>query len=455
MKKTAFLLLLLASVLTAQTGEKFFNFEYDMTPFRYDSASTRYEFYYSVADTGFVHTYSQKGIFIYPRIDIAIVRTSDSILVMNQPYIVRYAILDTSMTQVFLGKFDIKLQPGKYKMQVAIGDYYDSTKVDYYHTNLDVKKKTPPFISGIELASKLVTGSKKVKSNFYKNSMEVYPNPRAIFYEKMPVVFYYTEIYGLKDYSNPLKFKIELTNSLGKVVWKKESAIHSNKNAVADPGFIQLKNFVSGKYNITAYLIDRSGKSLDKESKDFYYVSSVVADSNYNINDALVKRNFLASPFAILSGPECDAIFKSSKCLASNDEVWQYSQLDSVKQKRVFLYSFWQKRDENPSTPENETYEQFKERVKYADKRFKEYKKRGSLTDRGIIYIKYGEPSKIVRKQNDYYNQPYQTWYYYNIEGGVYFVFGDQNGLGIYRLLHSTKRGERHDPNWMDRLKVR
>ncbi len=455
MKKILLVLLMFTAVLTAQSGKKFFNFEYDMTPFRYDSASIRYEFYYSVADTGFVHTYSEKGIFIYPRIDIAIVRTADSILVMNQPYIVRYAILDTNRTQIFLGKFDIKLDPGKYKMQVAIGDYYDSAKVDYYHTTLNVKKKTPPFISGIELASKLITGSKNNKSNFYKNCMEVYPNPRATFYEKMPVVFYYTEIYGLEDYSKPLKFRIKLTNSLGKVVWKKESPLNTGKNAVADPGFIRLKNFISGKYDITADLVDETGKILDEEKKDFYYVSSVVADSNYNINDALVKRNFLASPFAILSGPECDAIFKSSKCLASEDEIWQYSQLDSTKQKEVFLYSFWQKRDENPSTPENETYEQFKERVKYADKRFKEYKKRGSLTDRGIVYIKYGEPSKIIRKQNDYYNQPYQIWYYYNIEGGVEFIFGDQNGLGMYRLLHSTKRGERHDPNWMDRLKVR
>ncbi len=455
MKKIVIYILMFVSLSMAQTSKKYFNFEYDLTPFRYDSVSTRYEFYYSVADTGFVHTFSEKGVFIYPRIDIAIVRTRDSILVMNQPYIIRYSILDTSKTEVFLGKFDIKLDPGKYKMQVAIGDYYDSSKVDYYHTVLDVKKKTPPFISGIELASKLITGSQNKRSNFYKSCMEVYPNPRSTFYEKMPVVFYYTEIYGLKDCEKPLRFKIRLTNSLGKDVWSKESELSAKKNAVVDPGFIRLKDLASGKYTITADLTDDKGKKIDEETKDFFYVSSVVADSNYNINDALVKRNFLASPFAILSGPECDALFKSSSCLASNDEIWQYSQLDSVKQKEVFLYSFWQKRDENPSTPENETYNQFKERVKYADNRFKEYKKRGSLTDRGIIYIKYGKPDKIVRKQNDYYNKPYQIWYYYGIEGGVYFVFGDQNGLGIYQLLDSTKRGEHHDPNWMDRLKVR
>ena len=455
MKRFAILLLIFLTSVYGQDKKQNFNFEYDITPFRYDSVSTRYEFYYSVSDTGFTHTYSEKGIFIYPRIDIAIVNLADSILVMNQPYIIRYAIIDTTKPQIYLGKLDFKLDPGKYRMQVAIGDYYDSTKVDFYHTTLEVARKKPPFISGIELASKMITGSNNTKSNFYKNSMEVYPNPRLTFYQRMPVVFYYTEIYGLKNYDKTLNFTAKLYNSLNKVVWSKTNQLSNTINAVVEPGFINMKNLVSGKYILTAKLIDNKGKILDEETKDFYYVSGIVADSNYNINDALVKKNFLASPFAILSGPECDAIFRSAECIASVDERSQYAKLDSAKQKRVFLYSFWQKRDSNPSTVENEFYTEFKERVKYADERFKEYKKRGSLTDRGAIYIKYGKPSKIERKQNDYYNKPYQIWYYYNVEGGVYFVFGDANGLGIYRLLDSTKQGERHDPNWMDRLKVR
>jgi GWxTD domain-containing protein len=455
MKRLAVLILIFLSSVYGQENKQYFNFEYDLTPFRYDSVSTRYEFYYSVSDTGFTRTYSEKGIFIYPRIDIAVVNTADSMLVMNQPYIIRYAIVDTTKPQIYLGKLDFKLDPGIYRMQVAIGDYYDSAKVDFYHRTIEVPQKKPPFISGIELASRMITGSKNTKSNFYKNSMEVYPNPRSTFYQRMPVVFYYTEIYGLKSFDNELNFTAKLYNSLNKVVWSKTNSLKNNSNAVVEPGFINMKKLASGKYYLTAKLIDKAGKVLDEENKDFYYVSGIVADSNYNISDALVKKNFLASPFAILSGPECDVIFRSAECLASVEERSQYAKLDSANQKRVFLYSFWQKRDSDPATVENEYYTEFKERVKYADERFKEYKKKGSLTDRGIIYVKYGKPSKIERKQNDYYNKPYQIWYYYNIEGGVYFVFGDPNGLGIYQLLDSTKRGERHDPNWMDRLKVR
>jgi hypothetical protein len=45
--------------------------------------------------------------------------------------------------------------------------------------------------------------------------------------------------------------------------------------------------------------------------------------------------------------------------------------------------------------------------------------------------------------------KPYEIWHYYNLQGGVIFVFGDRRGFGRFELLHSTLVGEIKDENWM------
>jgi hypothetical protein len=74
--------------------------------------------------------------------------------------------------------------------------------------------------------------------------------------------------------------------------------------------------------------------------------------------------------------------------------------------------------------------------------------KEGWRTDRGRVYLLYGEPDHVLRVPSECNSKPYQTWYYYGIEKGVEFVFVDRLGNGDYQLVHSTKRGELQDETW-------
>ena len=80
--------------------------------------------------------------------------------------------------------------------------------------------------------------------------------------------------------------------------------------------------------------------------------------------------------------------------------------------------------------------------------------KEGWQTDRGRVYMIYGEPSEIERFPNETNTKPYEIWHYNEIEGGVVFIFGDITGFNDYQLLHSTKRGEIRDDYWMRRIAV-
>lgn len=109
---------------------------------------------------------------------------------------------------------------------------------------------------------------------------------------------------------------------------------------------------------------------------------------------------------------------------------------DAPKERQLMLFdAFWQKRDPTPETPENELQLEFFRRIDFANRNFVTpfTRRDGWQSDRGRIYIKYGEPAQ-VEKQPTELNQPaYEIWYYAKINRR--FIFSDPSGTGSYRLV--------------------
>jgi hypothetical protein len=65
-------------------------------------------------------------------------------------------------------------------------------------------------------------------------------------------------------------------------------------------------------------------------------------------------------------------------------------------------------------------------------------KRPGWRTDRGMIYIQYGEPDDVERHPFDMdgfpYNAPWQVWRYYSTNRE--FVFVDRRGSNDYELQY-------------------
>jgi GWxTD domain-containing protein len=116
------------------------------------------------------------------------------------------------------------------------------------------------------------------------------------------------------------------------------------------------------------------------------------------------------------------------------------------------MFKFWNSRDNDLSTPKNEYFIEYSRRIEISNQRFAALGKQGWKTDRGRIYLKYGEPSEIERFPNQTDTKPYEIWHYNEIEGGIIFVFADLTSFSDYLLVHSTARGELRDDNWYSRI---
>jgi GWxTD domain-containing protein len=86
------------------------------------------------------------------------------------------------------------------------------------------------------------------------------------------------------------------------------------------------------------------------------------------------------------------------KYLLSSGESRAYSRLSDQISRAEFVARFWRARDPVSDTPENEFRREFEHRVAFADENFSEGSTRGSLTDRGMVFVLLGPPTGVVRR---------------------------------------------------------
>jgi GWxTD domain-containing protein len=84
--------------------------------------------------------------------------------------------------------------------------------------------------------------------------------------------------------------------------------------------------------------------------------------------------------------------------LLSASEADEYRHLADAVARSEFITKFWKARDPKPETPENEFRDEFEKRAAFADQYFAQGEQRGSLTDRGMVFILLGPPARSSQK---------------------------------------------------------
>jgi GWxTD domain-containing protein len=113
---------------------------------------------------------------------------------------------------------------------------------------------------------------------------------------------------------------------------------------------------------------------------------------------------------------------------------WQALKEASPEERTERFNAFWATRQPTKSKQdENPLLAEFFVRVQEANFRFTWAGVEGWRSDRGRIYIIYGEPDSVQRQRSNRPNATYETWTYAEI--GRQFVFYDYNNDGDFRLI--------------------
>lgn len=120
------------------------------------------------------------------------------------------------------------------------------------------------------------------------------------------------------------------------------------------------------------------------------------------------------------------------KYIASQNE-WKKIKDIPVNQLYQVIDDFWELHNTNPNSSRNETRELFYSRVLKAEELFSVHSKlRGWKSDRGRVFIKYGQPDEIIDEVHPLNKHPYIRWYYY--KSNTSYLFIDKSGYGNYKL---------------------
>ncbi len=137
--------------------------------------------------------------------------------------------------------------------------------------------------------------------------------------------------------------------------------------------------------------------------------------------------------------------------IISAEEKDIFSKLRTDEEREQFIEQFWQRRDGDSSTVENEFKLEHYRRIQYANDWFASGEK-GWKTDRGRIYVMYGPPTEMTRYGGGQYERPFnegggvtttypfEKWVYRHIDGigeNIELEFVDDTMAGEYRLAMS------------------
>jgi GWxTD domain-containing protein len=150
-----------------------------------------------------------------------------------------------------------------------------------------------------------------------------------------------------------------------------------------------------------------------------------------------------------LKGPYKRWVDQDVRWIITDPELKAFKSLSNDEERDAFIEQFWQRRNPDPESPENTFRDEHYRRIEYANEHFAAGKP-GWMTDRGMIYIKYGKPDSIdSHPSGGTYDRPmdegggttstfpFEVWHYRYLEGigdNVDIEFVDTCMCGDYHM---------------------
>ncbi len=274
--------------------------------------------------------------------------------------------------------------------------------------------------------------------------------------------------YQLKPGSYQLNLSLRNKKLGDRRSYSKAFSIGSRRTEIGQPYVIAQKEdirFVPEIINVAEYdsltlrqsfsvPIRQISVSLDSLTYDFPYPQSpweldlkqlATTDSIGSVKLSLIEGNIRYNVEALVYQPwfSFNALFSPKDQLAqiryiADQNDWQV--LRKVPENKIpdAIESYWQAKDPSPGTLRNEFRERFYSRVLRAEELFTIHKRlSGWRSDRGRIYIKFGEPEQIVSNAFPIGEAPSIRWYYYRLNRT--FIFTDERGYGQYTLRNKDE----------------
>ena len=362
-------------------------------------------------------------------------------------------VSDTTNLEGFL--MDIQrysLPNGEYKMEVTVEDANNKKEnpLKVKETIIIDFPESICFSSIIALESYKPSSSETANS---KNGYELVPMIMPYYPESVNKLTFYTEIYNTKKQLgenekyllNTYIKTFESNTIVNNLFFTKRMNVKDTEMII---NTMDISHLPSGNYYLVVEARDRNNEIIGYNQ--FFFQRS---NLNYEIDDSTLAAIDLEKVFSgnINNIDTIREYIRTLEAISSqieNEYAHSLIKSDDIKAMQQYFYSFWASR--NSLSPQLE-WEKYYTQVKRVNASFTAQRMKGYRTDRGIVFLKYGAPDRIVQNYNEPGAYPYEIWHYYTLanQRNKKFVFMTRDiATNDFQLIHSDAIGEINNTQW-------
>ncbi|MNR78512.1 hypothetical protein D3C86_33280 [compost metagenome] len=359
-----------------------------------------------------------------------------------------------SIVEDFFDNVHIPLQPGNYTAHLNLMDILAKGKSLEGKLEIHVAEVTSKVATSDILIAEVATPSTNMESPFQKSGYEIIPRISNFYSQAMTRIPYYVELYNtnlIQDSTFGLRQQV--VSSQTNQIMPGFSRFTKIKPGPVVPVFrnMDISKLPSGSYHLTLEIIDKNNKTIGQTADYFFERINDIEIKDENVEDIVLNpafqasitddslKYYLGSLIPIARPAEVKSIIKTLK--ANSPDLC-----------RKHIQQFW------VQTSGNDAYNQwmiYKKNVVLVEANYGNNFQSGFETDRGRVYLQYGQPNTIIVRETSPSEYPYEIWHYYKIKNfsNKRFVFYNPDLVNnAYRLLHSDMVGEQQNYKWQEML---
>ncbi|UCG62749.1 MAG: GWxTD domain-containing protein [Candidatus Zixiibacteriota bacterium] len=306
------------------------------------------------------------------------------------------------------------LEPGKYEVKLLLSDANSSDVLERkFKVKLEWQNKKNSRLSDIQLVQAISPVGDE-PSKFDKGGYTLVPSVSHKYgaEEALKLMFYF-EVYQGNSEEDSVAIEMKLRHETKGMLYRDTLTSEVTDGVLRQFREISVDNLRPGEFRLDVTLKGRRDRVIDSKAKYFELVWSEQSQLMYDYESIVNQLSLISLPGEI----------KELKAQETYDD-------------RVAAFNdFWASRDPSPGTRENENKNEFYHRVHVANQMFSYLRRAGWKTDRGRVYILYGEPDQVEDYPFELNQLPHQEWHYYRDARYRKFVFIDETGDGDFRLI--------------------
>ncbi|MEK6570624.1 MAG: hypothetical protein AABZ61_04585, partial [Bacteroidota bacterium] len=335
-----FLSLTSALANSPEAGNQKLYLSVDYAHFRGDTSKAFVEIYYSFG-VGQLHFTKEGDKFTSAaKLDVKILAPRTDSVVFRRNWKVPYVVNDTTTLErnkSLVGVLGVWLRPSQYILRMTGVDANEEKNRDSldFSLNLRLFPADSIALSDVELCSSIQQIPADTANIFYKNTLEVIPNPSVLYGAGLPIIFYYLEVYNLlsKVKDGEYAYTASVHDAGGNEVLSQHRTKKRVHNSSVEVGTINIGKLRSGTYSLRFSLNDSLAQQNVFSTKKFFVYNPGVKGTPAQAGTGM-RGDYMASEYALMSEQDLHKEFEYLRYIALEDETKRFDNLTDLEGKR-------------------------------------------------------------------------------------------------------------------------